>query len=350
MKYIDFQSDSVTQPTQQMREAMYRAEVGYDVFGADPTVTKLESMVAELTGKEAGLYVPTGTMGNQISVNTWTSRGDEIILSHDSHILEFEVGAASVISSVGYRVVHNEDSILRASDIKKAVRPYETDIHVPKTGLVCVENALGRGSVVTLNQLKEVYDVAKAYDLPVHMDGARFFNATTALGCTATEMAQYTDSLIIHLSKGLCAPVGGILVGSKDFIKKARRTRHMFGGGLSHPGFLAAAGIVALETMVDRLAEDHENARYLAKRLSEYPHITIDETCADINLVFFEMKGISEECMDALPAYMRENGIMISGGTNGRFRFAVHHDVTRENIDYTLQVLDKYFHDNCKIS
>ena len=345
MRYIDFQSDSVTQPTQAMREAMYRAEVGYDVFGADPTVAKLENMVAEMTGKEAGLYVPTGTMGNQISVNAWTNRGEEIILSYDSHILEFEVGAASVISSVGYRVVYNEDSILRGADVKKAVRAYETDIHVPKTGLVCVENALGRGSVVTLDQLKDVYMAAKEHDLPVHMDGARFFNATTALGCSAADMAQYTDSLIIHLSKGLCAPVGGILVGSKDFIKRARRTRHMFGGGLSHPGFLAAAGIVALETMVDRLAEDHENARYLAKRLSEYPNITIDETCADINLVFFVIDGVAECHLTALPAYMQEKGIMISGGTNGRFRFAVHHDIKREDIEYTLGVLSTFFDD-----
>lgn len=343
MRYIDFRSDSVTQPTKEMREAMIHAKVGYDVFGEDPTVVKLEKMAAELTGKEAALYVPTGTMGNQLSVMSWTDRGDEVILSYDSHILEFEVGAASVMSSVGYRVIPTPDGILRPADIVKAIRPYETDIHVPKTGLVCVENALGRGSVATLDQLREVYETAKKYNLPVHMDGARFFNAGAALKCSPKELAQYTDSLVIHLSKGLCAPVGGVLVGPKDFIRKARRNRHMLGGGMSHPGFLAAAGIVALETMVDRIVEDHENARYLAKKLADIPSITIDETCADINLVFFDVTGVSEEYLETLPAYMLEKGIKISGGTNGRFRFALHHDINREDVEYTLKALHEFF-------
>ncbi len=343
MRYIDLRSDSVTMPTQAMRQAMYTAEVGYDVLGDDPTVAKLEQMMAELTGKEAGLFVPTGTMGNQISLNTWTRRGDEIILSHDSHILDWEGGAAHALSSVGYRSIHTPDSILRPADIHRAVRPHATDIHVPRTGLVCVENALGRGAVVTLPQLRDTYEAAKAHGLSVHMDGARFFNATTVLGCTAREMAQYADSVVIHLSKGLCAPVGGVLLGDRDFIRRARYTRQMFGGGLSHPGMLAAAGIVALETMVDRLAEDHANARYFAKMLSRHECITIDETCADINLVFIQFHGVSEEKLSTLQSHMLERGIKVGGGEGGgRFRYAFHHDVTRQDIDTVLRAFDEF--------
>jgi len=343
MRYIDLRSDSVTQPTQEMRKAMYEAEVGYDVFRDDPTVNRLEQMAAEMTGKEAGLFVPTGTMSNQLAVMTFTSRGDEIILSYDSHILEFEVGAASVMSSVGYRAVFSPDSILRRSDIEKAIRPYPEDIHVPRTGLLCLENALGRGSVVTPAQMKEAYETAKAHGLPVHTDGARVFNAAVALGVDIREIAQYTDSLAIHLSKGLCAPVGGVLLGPREFIEKARRNRHMIGGGLSQSGILAAAGIVALQTMVGRLAEDHANARYMASRLAEFPGITIDETRADINLVFFQIAGKSVDFIDAMPARLMEHGIKIGAGPGGAFRFALHNDVSREDVDRTIKTLDMIF-------
>lgn len=340
MQYIDLRSDSVTQPTQQMRKAMYEAEVGYDVFRDDPTVNNLEKIAAEMTGKESGLFVPSGTMGNQIAIMTFTNRGDEIILSHDSHILEYEVGAASVLSSVGYRPIYSPDSILRRTDIEKAIRQDKDDIHVPRTGLVCLENALGRGSVVSLEQMKEAYITAKENNLPVHTDGARIFNAAIALGLDIREISQYTDSLVIHLSKGLCAPVGGVLLGTKDFIEKARKKRHMIGAGMSHPGFLAAAGIVALESMVGRISEDHANARYMSKRLSEFPIVTIDKTRMDINLVFFKIDGAPESFIDTLPQNMLEHGIKISPGSDGTFRFALHNDISRENIDYTIKVFE----------
>ena len=341
MGYIDFRSDSVTQPTEEMREAMRFAQVGYDVFRDDPTVNRLEEMMAERTGKEAGLLIPTGTMGNQLSVLSWTNRGEEMILSYDSHILEFEVGAASVLSSVGYRVIHSPDSILRGDDIERAIRPYPEDIHVPKTSLLCLENALGRGSVVPLDMMKEAYDTAKKHGLNVHTDGARVFNAATALGVDVKEIARYTDSLAIHLSKGLCAPVGGVLVGPADFIEKARRYRHMLGGGMSQSGVLAAAGIVALEKMTGRLEEDHENARYLGRRLENFPGVTVNQTRADINLVFFRWESVPSEFLDSLPAKLLKNGIKVSAASGRDFRFAVHNDISRSDIDYTIETIEK---------
>jgi threonine aldolase len=343
MHIIDYRSDSVTQPTEEMRRAMYSAEVGYDVFGDDPTVNRLEAMMAERTGKEAGLFIPTGTMGNQLSVLSWTGRGEEIILSYDSHILEFEVGAAPVLSSVGYRAVYSPDSILRRGDIEKAIRPYPEDIHVPRTSLVCLENALGRGAVVPLELMAEAYSTAKEHGLAVHTDGARVFNAAAALKVDVSEIAKYTDSLAIHLSKGLCAPVGGVLVGPGEFIKKARRYRHMLGGGMSQSGILAAAGIVALEKMTGRLWQDHENARYLAKCLSEFPGITIDESRADINLVFFKWSGVSESFLAELPAEMLAEGIKISSGAGGNFRFALHNDITKEDVDFTVDTIRRLY-------
>lgn len=343
MRYIDLRSDSVTQPTKQMRKAMYEAEVGYDVFRDDPTVNRLEKIAAEMTGMEAGLFVATGTMSNQIAIMTFTNRGDEIILSYDSHILEFEVGAASALSSVGYRPIYSPDSILRRSDIIKAIRPYKDDIHVPRTGLVCLENALGRGSVVSLEQMKEAYITAKENNIPVHTDGARVFNAAVALGVDIQEIAKYTDSLAIHLSKGLCAPVGAVLLGTKDFIEKARKNRHMIGGGMSHPGILAAAGIVALESMVERLSVDHANARYMRKRLMEFPGIDIDNTRNDINLVFFKISDVPQSFIENLPQSMMEHGIKISAGSNGMFRFVLHNDVSREDVDYTIKVFDMIY-------
>lgn len=341
MHIIDFRSDSVTQPTEEMRRAMYHAEVGYDVFRDDPTVNRLEEMTAELTGKEAGLFVPTGTMSNQISVLSWTNRGEEIILSSDSHILEFEAGAAPVLSSVGYRVVHTEDSILRREDIERVIRPYPEDIHVPRTSLLCMENALGRGSVVPLERMEEAYQAAKEHGLSVHTDGARVFNAAAALGVDIKEIAQYTDSLAIHLSKGLCAPVGGVLVGPADFVERARRYRHMLGGGMSHSGVLAAAGIVALEKMRGRLGEDHANARYLAAGLEELDGITVDRTRADINLVFCTWSGKPARFLASLPDALLRYQIKISGSSSGNFRFALHNDIHREDVDFFLDTLRK---------
>jgi threonine aldolase len=326
--YIDLRSDSVTRPTPKMRRAMAEAEVGYDVFREDPTVNRLEALAAEMTGKEKGLFVPTGTMGNQLAILAFTSRGDEIILSADSHIPNAETGAASVLAGVGYRSVFTPDGILRPADIEEAVRP--DFVNKPRTGMVCLENALGRGTALPLDLMEAAYSTARKHKLPVHTDGARVFNAAHALGTTVDQIARFTDSLVIHLSKGLCAPVGSVLLGPGDFIERARRYRHMLGGGWSQAGILAAAGIVALEDMVDRLAEDHEHARYLREQLSALPGIAVDYTRADINMVFFTIEN--EALRDRLRACMLEKNIRISGHKNGVFRFVVHNDVSVEDI------------------
>jgi threonine aldolase len=339
MRTIDYRSDSVTQPTQAMREAMYRAEVGYDVFREDPTINRLEEMAAEISGMEAALYMPTGTMGNEIAVLSWTERGDEIILAHDSHIMDFEVGAACVLSSVGYRAIPSPDSILRPAEIRAAVRDYPADIHVARSRLLCLENALSRGTVMTPEQMKAAYDTAKDCGLVVHTDGARVFNACTALGCSIRDIARYTDSLTIHFSKGLCAPVGGVLLGPRDFIERARRNRHMLRGGLSHPGFLAAACIVALEEMPQRLAEDHKNAAYLRERLAEIPGIRVAMDKADINLVFFHWEGMDAGFLAALKAKLKENGILIDGSPAGDFRYVLHYGIEREDVDRTVELM-----------
>ena len=339
MRYIDLRSDSVTRPTPKMRRAMAEAEVGYDVFREDPTVTRLEALAAEMTGKEKGLFVPTGTMGNQLAILAFTSRGGEIILSADSHILNAETGAAAVLAAVGCRSVFTPDSILRPADIEDAIRPDK--INKPCSALVCLENALGRGSALPLDFMEAAYATAKKHSLPVHTDGARAFNAAHALGTTVADIARFTDSLVIHLSKGLCAPVGSVLLGPDDFIERARRYRHMLGGGWSQAGILAAAGIVALEDMVERLAEDHQHARYLAGQLDALPGVTVDTTRADINMVFFTLED--EALRDGLCSCLLAKNIQISGHKKGVFRFVVHNDISMEDIDYVVNAMEGFF-------
>jgi len=343
MKTIDFRSDSVTKPTLEMRQAMFDAEVGYDVFRDDPTVNRLEEIAADMTGKEAGLFTPTGTMANQLAILSHTNRGEEVILSADSHIIWYEVGAHAVLSSVALWPIPVPDGILRASDIDRAFRP--NDIHMPSTGLVCMENALGRGTVVPIHLMEEVYQAAHSHGLPVHTDGARVFNAAHVLGVGVKEIANQTDSLAIHLSKGLCAPIGSIVVGSESFIERARRYRHMLGGGMSQTGVLAAAGIIALTRMVDRLVEDHQNARYLASLLPQIGRVKVDTSRADINMVFFSL-DYPTEIIQNFPVNMLEYGIKISPSSEGFFRFVTHHDITRADIDYTIGIFEKLIHAN----
>ena len=238
-KWIDLRSDTVTQPTQQMREAMFNAQVGDDVYGDDPTMNELEKKAAEMLGKEAALFMASGTMGNAVAVMSHTSRGDEIILSDTAHIVAHEVGGAAVLSQAFVRTLHFENGIFDAEQIRSAIRD-RSNIHYPRTGLICVEEPLATGKVVPLDKLQAVYKMAKEEGLPVHMDGARIFNAATALGVDVKEIAACADSVMFCLSKGLCAPVGSMLVGSREYIERARRNRKMLGGGMRQCGFLAS--------------------------------------------------------------------------------------------------------------
>mgnify|MGYP000129398236 FL=1 len=338
LRYIDLRSDTVTMPTQEMRKAMFEAEVGDDVYGDDPTINALEKMAAEVVGKEAALFVASGTMGNQLGVMTHTIRGDEVILGENAHIAVHEVGATAVLSGVQLRTIKSSDDILYPEAVEKAIRV--DDIHEPRTGLICLENALANGTVVPLDVMKSVYDLAKLHNIPVHLDGARLFNAATALGCTAADIAQYTDSVQFCLSKGLCAPVGSILAGTKEFINKARKNRKLLGGGMRQAGILAAAGIVALEKMTQRLAEDHENAKYLGKRLLEIPGIELDLEKIQINMVFFKLNRPEFDSNNLVSRFF-EKGIKINGEEAGLFRFVTNNDVSKKDIDYVIDTMKK---------
>jgi threonine aldolase len=334
MKFIDLRSDTVTKPTEEMRKAMYEAEVGDDVYEDDPTVNRLEEIAANMVGKEAALFVPTGTFGNQLAVLTHTQRGDEVILGDDCHIVLHEVGAASVIAGVQLRAIPSENGALNVDEVKKRIR-LDDDIHYPHTGLICMENAHGNGTVIPLEKMKAIYDLAKVHHIPVHLDGARLFNAATVLDVDAKEITQYTDSVMFCLSKGLCAPIGSIVAGSKDFITRARKGRKLMGGGMRQVGVIAAAGIIALEKMTKRLGEDHENAKYLAQRLMEIPGITLDLDKVQINMVFFDMSETGYPS-SLLVEELLKKGIKINGEEDGLMRFVTNFWVTKDDIDFVV--------------
>jgi len=336
LRYIDLRSDTVTQPTDEMREAMAKAIVGDDVYGDDPTVCLLEKKAAVYAGKEAALFVPSGTMGNQLAVMTHTKRGNEIIAEENCHIIQHEVGAVAILSSAMVRTIRGEKGVMNPQDVLNAIRG--NDIHYPETGLICMENALSNGTVVPLEVMKEIYTIARNHNIPVHLDGARLFNAAAYLGVDAAQITQYTDSVMFCLSKGMCAPVGSMLAGSKEFIEKARKNRKILGGGMRQAGILAAAGLIALEKMSKRLHIDHENAKYLAERLMSIPGIKLDYKDVQIDMVFFDMEetGISS---DKLVDELFKKGIKINGAEGGLMRFVTNNDVTREDIDYTVQCI-----------
>lgn len=337
-KWIDLRSDTVTQPTQQMREAMYHAQVGDDVYGDDPTMKELEEKAARMLGKEAALFVASGTMGNAIAVMSHTQRGNEIILSDTAHIVAHEVGGAAILSQAFIRTLHFENGIFDAEQIRAAIRDRE-NIHYPRTGLICVEEPLATGKVVPLEKLRQVYMMAQQEKIPVHLDGARIFNAATALGVDVKEIAACADSVMFCLSKGLCAPVGSILVGSKEYIEQARRYRKLLGGGMRQCGFLAAAGLVALEVMTKRLQEDHDNAKYMARRLQKIKGISLDMDSVEINMVFFCIDA-PEQVIQTLTEKMLEAGIKINGIEDGEFRFVTTNDTSRADIDRAMDVLE----------
>jgi threonine aldolase len=332
---IDLRSDTVTQPTDAMRRAMRAAELGDDVFGDDPTVLRLEELSARLLGKEAALFVPSGTMANLCAVLTHCRRGDEIIVGDESHILHYEVGGASAIGGVLLRSVPNDArGRLDSADIEAVIRP--DDIHFPRTALLCIENTHNRrgGTALSFDDLGPAIAVAKQNGIPIHLDGARIFNAAVALGVPAADLARDADSVMFCLSKGLSAPVGSLLCGTRDFIERARRNRKMLGGGMRQVGTVAAAGIVALETMIDRLAEDHANARYLAERLTELPYVDIDPASVETNIVVFTLRGTTAD--DIMPR-LAEAGVLATNFGPRRLRLVPHHGIERAHIDAAIE-------------
>lgn len=337
MKYIDLRSDTVTMPTDEMRKAMAEAVVGDDVYEDDPTVVRLEEMAAEILGKEAALFVPSGTFGNQLCLLVHTQRGDEVILGKDCHIVLHEVGGASVIAGVQLAQLESKNGLLDPENVEKAIRSLD-DIHYPRTGLICVENAHGTGAVVPISNLKKIKEIGEEHHIPVHMDGARIFNAAVAIGADVKEIAACADTVMFCLSKGLAAPVGSMVVGTKEFIHKARKGRKLMGGGMRQAGILAAAGIISLEKMTKRLHIDHENAAYMAHELSKISGIKVKADRLDINMVFFEMdESIIPE--NKLIDHFYKNGIKINGIEGGEWRFVTNVDVSREDIDFVMAKL-----------
>ena len=331
MREIDLRSDTVTQPTQEMRDAMYSAPVGDDTYGDDPTVRNLEALAAKMAGKEAALFLASGTMGNQAAIMTHTVRGDEMILSSGSHLVMHEVGAAAILSGVVVRAIPCKDDMLTPEIIEDALR--RDSLQVGHNSLICIENAMCNGKVMPLELMKACYETAKQYNLPVHIDGARVFNATVALGINLKELARYCDSIMIGLSKGLCAPLGSVLCGDTDFIEKARRNRKMLGGDMRQAGLIAACGIIGLEKMVDRLVDDHNNAKRLAELIGEIQSIKVDKESLQINMVFFELNK-PKNTIAQLPALMLEKGIKMNGMAGGKFYFVTNNDVTAEDVEY----------------
>lgn len=338
MEYIDLRSDTVTVPTLEMRKAMCEAEVGDDVYGDDPTMNELEKIAAQKVGKEAALFVPSGTFGNQLALLTHTLRGDEVILDEACHIVMHEVGASSVIAGVQLRTFRSKAGIPAPNEIEKLIR--EEDIHYPRTGLICLENAHSLGTVIPLDVMEKVREISLKNGIPIHLDGARVFNAAVALGVDVKEITSKVDSVMFCLSKGLCAPVGSMLAGSREFIEKARKNRKLMGGGMRQAGILAAAGIIALEKMTKRLKEDHENAKYLAKLLeNEFDFIEIKKDRLEINMVFFELKKDIDH--SDFVSKMFENGIKINPPEGKEYRFVTHYYINRDKIERTIEVMKK---------
>ncbi|WP_313528274.1 low-specificity L-threonine aldolase [Anaerotignum sp.] len=335
---IDLRSDTVTIPTEEMRMAMFQAVVGDDVYGDDATVNELERLAADMFGKEAGLFLPTGTMSNQLALFTHVQRGEEVILPDNCHIIAHEAGASAIIAGAQLRSIPSKNGELSFDLVEHYIRKDPDDIHQPKTALITYENADSDGQVRSLEYMKGIKEIADKYDLPIHLDGARIFNAATYLCVDVKEMAQYADTISVCMSKGLCAPVGSVLVGNKEFIALARRKRKILGGGMRQVGILAAAGILALQEMPKRLQEDHDNAKYLVNRLKEIKGLEVYEERQQISMVFFRLKGYPLDSA-ALVRYMDEHDVRINGEDNGMMRFVTHRYVSKEEIDQVVQLL-----------
>jgi len=334
--FVDLRSDTLTLPTPEMREAMARAEVGDDVWGEDPTVQRLEAAAAARLGKEAGLFVASGTMGNLVSVVAHTQAGQEVVLDLDSHIYNYEVAGGTIVGHVQMRPVKTERGFLTPEQVQESLRP--ANIHIPPTGLVCLENTHNRhgGTCCTPEQIAAVAAVAHAAGVPVHVDGARLFNAAVALRRDVREFTQPVDSVTFCLSKGLAAPVGSVVCGSAAFIERARRVRKMVGGGMRQAGILAAAGLLSLERMVDRLAEDHANARTLAEAVAVMPALAVDLASVQTNIVIIRVdrgdRPRSVAATDELVKGCAARKVKIHAMSPTAIRCVTHKDVDTEDV------------------
>jgi len=339
--FIDLRSDTVTRPSEAMRKAMYEAEVGDDVFKEDPTVNKLEQYAAELLGKEAALFVSSGVMGNQICLNVLTQPGDEVICEKDCHIFNYESGSPAKLSGIQLHPIEGKAGAITAEQVEPLIRP-ESAYYMPRTRVIEIENTHNRagGTIIPLDVIKNLRSLANKYNLFFHLDGARIWNASVATGISVKEYASYFDSVSCCLSKGLGAPVGSIIAGTKDFISEAYRVRKSWGGGMRQVGILAAAGLYALQNNVERLAEDHEKAKYLAERINDNPNLEIDMSAVQTNILLFKPLKLS---VDEGIKRCKENGLQLSVGKIDSIRVITHLDVSMDEVKQAANIIDEVF-------
>jgi threonine aldolase len=340
MELVDLRSDTVTRPTPEMRQAMANAEVGDDVYGDDPTVNRLQEMAADIMGKEAALFVPSGTMGNLAAILAHCQRGDEVIIGDKNHSFVFEAGGLSAVGGIhSHQVPNQADGSLRLEDVEAAIRP--DDAHFPISRLVCLENTHNRcgGTVQSVAYTQQVAGLAHSHNLAVHLDGARIFNAAAALHVDASALSGPADSVTFCLSKGLCAPVGSLLCGSRDFIRMAHRARKMLGGGMRQAGVLAAAGLVALTRMASRLEEDHIRARRLAAGLANIRGLQLDPGSPVTNMVFFNLGPEIRRSGTEVVQLLRQAGILAAASGPSRFRFVTHYWIDDDAVDRTVAAM-----------
>ncbi|WP_165997546.1 low-specificity L-threonine aldolase [Bacillus sp. Cs-700] len=331
---IDLRSDTVTKPSEKMRKAMYKAEVGDDVYGEDPTVNKLEELAAHRLGKEDALFVTSGTQGNQIAGLVHCKPGQEVIMEAEAHIFLYEAAALSAFAGVQIKTLDGVNGAMKPSDVEAAIRG--DDIHQPETGLICLENTHNKagGAVVPPENMELIYHISKKHDIPVHLDGARLFNAAVASQISVKEFAKYTDSVQFCLSKGLGAPVGSMIAGSSDFISQARKWRKRLGGGLRQVGVLAAPGIIALEENVKLLEKDHENAKHLADGLQNIEGVRVKNKI-ETNIILVDIKK-SNKTTEHFIELLKENSIQAGPFGPNIIRFVTNNGITKEDIDQVL--------------
>ncbi|MHC4740056.1 MAG: low-specificity L-threonine aldolase [Planctomycetota bacterium] len=339
METIELRSDTLTLPTPKMRDAMHSAELGDDVFGEDPTVNRLEEIAAEKTGKQAAMLVPSGTMGNLICSLTHCARAEEVILGDQSHMFYYEAGGMAALGGIHPHIVNNQpDGKLLLADIELAIRA--DDVHFPRTRLICLENTHNRcgGSVLEPEYTDSVAALARSHGLSLHLDGARIFNSAIALEIDVKKLTRSVDSVMFCLSKGLSAPVGSLVCGSTEFIAQARRTRKILGGAMRQAGVIAAAGIVALEEMVERLAEDHINAKKLAEGISQIDGLSIEPDKVKTNIIYFDLTDSSMADEQFLIG-LEKKGVRLLGLGPAHFRMVTHYGIGSSDIDRTLTAL-----------
>jgi len=339
-RFVDLRSDTVTQPTPEMRKAMFEAVVGDDVFGEDPTVNALQEKTAQMLGKEAALLVASGTMANQLSIKAQTQPGDEVIIEAAAHAMNFEGGAGAVLSGVQFFGIPGKRGIIDAAQVEAAIRI--DDVHFPVSRLVVIENTHNRGggSVFPLSKIHQIRELATRRGLRMHMDGARLWNACVATGTSPAEYAAPFDSVSVCLSKGLGCPVGSLVLGSKDFIKRVHRFRKMVGGGMRQAGFLAAAGIYALDHHIDRLQEDHRKALKLAQGLADIKNVLINPVEVETNILFFDVSRVERTAQEVAVA-LRAKGILVHPTAKTRIRCVTHLDVSFTDIDRALKAVEE---------